>query len=57
MLAFLNYYTIPDTSSGIFSLNYVFNNGTEKETVTETIELLPEKGQEIKTKVPLYGDV
>lgn len=46
-----------DTSSGIFSLNFVFDNGIEKETITETIELLPGEEQEIKIEVPLSGDV
>lgn len=46
-----------DSSSGTFSLNFVFNNGIERETITENVKLLPGEEKEVKTKVPLSGDV
>ena len=46
-----------DTTSGSFNLNFVFDNSVEKETITESVELLPGEEKEVKTKVPLSGDV
>lgn len=44
-----------DTISGEFYLNFVFDNGIEKKTNTESITLLPGEEKDVSTEVPLTG--
>ena len=46
-----------DSQEGKFSLNFIFDNGIEKKTSTESVDLLPGEQKEVTTKVPLSGQV
>lgn len=46
-----------DNLTGIFYLNFVFNNSIEKKSVTESVGLLPGEEKEVFTDVPFPDQV
>ncbi|MGB8706597.1 MAG: hypothetical protein WCD72_01415 [Dehalococcoidia bacterium] len=46
-----------DNLTGTFSLNFVFDNGIEKESTIESIQLAPNEEEVVTAHVPLRGQV
>jgi len=46
-----------DTRIGTFNLNFVFDNGIEKESITKSVDLLPGEEKEVIANVRVSGQV
>lgn len=46
-----------DNQTGTFDLNFIFDNGIEKDTATEEVDLLPGEEKVVYTDVPISGQV